>query len=349
MGRPVPTAVRGALDPAAVAPALEDLARDRFGPSTSVAGIGAEIVKRRVVRYTVDLHRPGGAGEPWRVIGKAYEARDRAERGFRLQRSLWDRGFPAAEPTSATLPEAFALVPDAPIVLMESAGGESLKRNWRTDRARPEQARLFAEALAKLHGFPPDVQDPEPAVTVEGHLELRCAGLAPALATAFPALAGPIDAIVDAARRHAPLAPTLAHGDYHPGQVHVDDERLWILDLDPLHRGDPAYDVAMAVAMLRLLEEGSLQSGALRPLRAAFLDAYCARRGFDVASRLPVNLALILLKRACKRFRWQDEPGWEAAVGRQIRAGLECARIQEEGAPRDLEELLSLCDRCPVA
>ncbi|HET6202851.1 MAG TPA: aminoglycoside phosphotransferase family protein [Planctomycetota bacterium] len=348
MGRPIPTALDGALDPSTVEPVLVERARARFGPSTAVRGIEAELVKRRVVCYTIDLVRPGGgASERWRVIGKAYESRERAGQVFRAQRALWERGFPGAEPTSASIPEAYALLPDAPIVLMEPAGGESLKRLWRTGRARPEHARLFAEALAKLHGFP---ADSEPPFALEDHLAQRCAGLCPALAAVFPALADSIETIVETARRQPPCAPALAHGDYHPGQVHVDGEKLWILDLDPLHRGDPAYDVAMAVLTLRLLERGRARAGALRSILAAFLDAYFVRMDLEIASRLPVNLALILLKRACKRFRWQDERGWEDTVRLQVRRGLDCARIQGERTRlRGLDDVLSLCERCPVA
>ena len=38
----------------------------------------------------------------------------------------------------------------------------------------------------------------------------------------------------------------------------------------------------------------------------------------DFLERVPLQRALIDLKRACKRFRWQDQPDWEGAVRRLV-------------------------------
>ena len=100
---------------------------------------------------------------------------------------------------------------------------------------------------------------------------------------------------------------TLCHGDYHPGQVQATDDAVWILDLDPVCIGDPAYDVAMVLSVFKRLRGNP---DYLRSLRDAFVASYFADTGDGLADRVPVQEALIHLKRACKRFRWQDETDW---------------------------------------
>ena len=54
----------------------------------------------------------------------------------------------------------------------------------------------------------------------------------------------------------------------------MQNNALWLLDLDPLHYGDPAYDVAMVFVALKQLEEKTKQSAYIRMLRDAFVSAY---------------------------------------------------------------------------
>lgn len=341
MGRPLPGALEDALDCTSVEPALRRLAERRFGPGAQLAQVRAELVKRRVVRYSLAIQRPGGS-TAWRVIGKVYESPEEAVRAFHRQRWLRGQGF--ARSSSACVPEAYAHCADARTLLMEEVGGESLKRLLKQGRARIEDVQLFAEALARLHLVEASFGEP---FTLADHLERRCAGLAPELARTFPELRGGIERVLAIARREADWATTLAHGDYHPGQVHLDGGRAWILDLDPLHRGAPAYDVAMVLVMLGLLAPPD-PSGCTHPLGTAFLEHYFARVDPERARALPIQAALVLLKRACKRFRYRDEPGWEATVLRQIRCATAFAELQTElPRPRVLADVLALYPRLP--
>ena len=54
-----------------------------------------------------------------------------------------------------------------------------------------------------------------------------------------------------------------------------------------------------------------------------------------------MHMALIHLNRACKRFRWQDEPGWPDTVRRQILEGVTCmeAAVRPAAVPRGVEGL----------
>lgn len=345
MGRPLPLGLGAALDDALVEPALERVVRERAGAAARVRRVTSELVKRRTVRYSIELEEAGN--DPLHLIGKVYESRSAGEQALAALRWLQDQGFDEREPTRVTVPRAVAFLPELSLLLMEPAGGRSLQRLLRSARARAGDARLFAEALAKLHSFPRAFGPP---FTLEDHLEQRCAGLAGSLASAFPELAAPVHRIVATARRaqrDGGRSPgTLAHGDYHPGQVHVHGQRLWLVDLDPLHHGDPAYDVAMVLVVLR--REQAEDPGYVRGLREAFLSAYFGRMDFAITERVPLQAALIYLKRACKRFRWRDEPGWEDAVRGQVARAEECLGWHKGlRPPRSLAEILDLGERCP--
>jgi aminoglycoside phosphotransferase (APT) family kinase protein len=215
--------------------------------------------------------------------------------------------------------------------------------------ARAEHLTLFARALHELHRLPGTFGAP---FTLDDHLAVRCAGLVGPLQAAFPALARPIERILAAARRAetGELAPacTVAHGDYHPGQVHLEGERVWLVDLDPLHQGNPGYDVAMALFSLMRLESTPAETRRIAPLRAAFSATWFEHADPRRAARLPLDVALIYLKRACKRFRWQDEDGWPLAVRRQIELAGRCLDLLEEARPcRTATEATQLCELLP--
>jgi aminoglycoside phosphotransferase (APT) family kinase protein len=289
VGRPVPAIEPAALDGAAL---LESLG---LGAGT----VEVERVRRGVLRYAW----AGGA-----LIGKVYESAEAARAGFGSLRALWESGFCDAAPPGVRIPEPYACLPELRLVAMEHVPGRSLKRLVRRRQAGAAELELLAEALAKLHRWR---QVTSRRVALEEHLGERCAALVPSLVEAFPELVDPVQRILERAQAaEAQAVFSLAHGDCHLGQVRVEGGRLWILDLDPLHVGDPAYDLAM---VCRQLPQGIL--------RDAFLGAYSRRGDASALARIPVHAALIHLKRACKRFRWRDEPGWPESVRREVREG----------------------------
>ena len=102
----------------------------------------------------------------------------------------------------------------------------------------------------------------------------------------------------------------------------------------------------MVVVQLELLRVETRREE-LHELSAIFLERYVARRGLEDATRIPIQAALILLKRACKRFRYQDETGWEATARRQIACAAALAERQDGGELRSLDDLLALAARFP--
>jgi hypothetical protein len=86
------------------------------------------------------------------------------------------------------------------------------------------------------------------------------------------------------------------------------------------------------------------------PLWRTFVATYFERAEPHRAARLPLDLALIYLKRACKRFRWRDEDGWPDDVRRQIALAERCLDwLAAVRPPRSTAEVLALCERFPSA
>lgn len=330
-------------------PLLAAVCRGRFGSATQRADIEVETLGRRIVRYTVRMEAEGES-EPkiWKMIGKVYEDPEIGRRGFEAMRLLWGDGFSRQAPDRVRIPEPYAWLQEACLLLMEEVPGRALKTLVKKGLARDLHMRAFAEAMAKLHRSKVVFGKP---FTVEDQLQKRCLGLPEALAHAFPDLAEDIGRVVEAARRHerqrGHAGFTLAHGDWHLGQVHVDETRLWILDLEPLHYGDPAYDLAMAFVTLKRLEGRPRRRAYVRSLRDAFLSAAFEDGDWGAAGRVPLYEALIHLKRACKRFRFQDEEGWRETVQFQVRQSAACLAVMEQAREvRCLEDVVAIYEGC---
>lgn len=348
MSRSLPSGLGRALDASLVREPLAERARALLGSGVRVRRVTGEILRRATVRYTIELD--GAPFPSWRVIGKIHASRAEGEAARAALDWLWENDFPARPPVEVTIPRMLGYLPEVELFLMQEAGGLSLQRLLNEGRARAKDLRRFAEVLVKLHRMP--CQDVEP-FTLDQHLELRCRGLLDPLVRDFPDLAEPTARIVAAAREvEEDLLPayTLAHGDYHPGQVHVDGERSWLLDLELLQRRDPAYDVAMVVVRLKGMGTRLRTVEAHRQLLSVFLETYFSRMDCSIADRVPLNAALIFLKRACKRFCFQDEPGWPAEVRNQVGQATDCLLDHESLRPgRDLTAVLERCASCPGA
>ncbi len=345
MGRPVPDLDNDALDPTHMLGAMRAFVREALKTRPTARAITVEHLERRLLRYRVEFD----SGNPaWTVIGKVYESPEAGQRSYNGMCRLWDAGFSTRPPANVRIPQPYGYISHLRLLLMEEVPGKPLKALVRRKLATEQDMRLYGGALAKLHR---SAAVPSNPFRVDDHLMVRCDGRHEALAQAFPAIGSQVRSIVDRARQletrlDAPL--TAVHGDFHLGQVHVSDGQVWILDLDPLHFGDPAYDVAMVFVMLKHLEPKLDDAAYLRSLRDAFIEAYFSQGAFDVAERVPLHAALIHLKRACKRFRYQDEPGWQETICRQIGEGVACMDRMGAVIPKSASDVAVLYDGCPA-
>ncbi len=351
MGRPIPEIADKSLDESFMRGVLHAIAKERFGTSAGIVKMDVDHYKRGVYRYDVALkvaEKP--LPDPWRIIGKVYDTIENGQSSFDKMRKLWENGFVEKEPFYVRIPEAYQFLPDLRLLLMEEAPGNPLKKMVKKQTAKPLQMKRFASTLAKIHRFPLVLSDP---FTIERHLKVRCHSLAEPMAAAMPNTSDEILSIIEFAKdfqqRSGHEYFTMSHGDFHLSQVHLQKHILWVLDLDPIHYGDPAYDVAMVLFSLKLMASKKSLTEYINSLRDSFIESYFSTMEWDIARRVPLHEAMIHLKRACKRFRFQDEEGWEELIPKQIKQARTCiAVMNSDSAPNSVSEMIEISEKCPV-
>jgi tRNA A-37 threonylcarbamoyl transferase component Bud32 len=101
------------------------------------------------------------------------------------------------------------------------------------------------------------------------------------------------------------------HGDLYDKQIVLDRERVGLLDLDQVGRGDPRRDLALLVAHLeRDVLLGGLAAGQVTEIEGTLLDSYQQARGESVPT-LSLFVAEALLRLAHHPFRTHTED-WQA-------------------------------------
>jgi Phosphotransferase enzyme family len=125
-------------------------------------------------------------------------------------------------------------------------------------------------------------------------------------AFAVPALKVRIEALIGALTERAPEPTRLVpvHGDFNVGQLLVDDERTWVVDVDTLAEGSPSVDLAAYVANLHNGRPGDDDIVAIT--RNALVQAYGTS-----PPDLTWHLAVTMLRRVDRpvrrlKKRWPD-------------------------------------------
>ena len=349
MGRPIPEIEKEALDGAFMEPYLQLVISRRYGDDVSIQSLETAPIKRGVFRYRIQMNGTHSEEPPLSIIGKVFDEEDAGKAAFDKMRQLWESGFPENDPLRVRIPYAFYFLSELRLLLMEAAPGTPLKKLVKKQKATAADMTGFAETLAKLHSTALAFGEP---FTVEKHLSVRCGDLVEPMATEFPEIGEDLRGIVDAALKYQSQNTaqdfTLAHGDFHLSQVHAHHDDLWLLDIDPLHFGDPAYDVAMVLFMLKQ-ESAKRGTGAyINSLRDVFIDTYFSKMNWEIARRIPLQEAMINLKRACKRYRWQDEDGWQEILPKQVQQAVTCMEAMGKfPALENRADLVEIYEHCP--
>lgn len=126
----------------------------------------------------------------------------------------------------------------------------------------------------------------------------------------------------------------LCHGDFHAGQVLLTQKGPHFLDLDELHVGDPATDLASFVAHL----ERETLAGLLAPtrrdaIRDAFLTGYARTRNAPTPPHLPALIAARLLAETPHFFRTRN-PDWPSRTIAAVNRAAHLARARLNASPR---------------
>jgi hypothetical protein len=312
------------------------LIRSRFGKNVQIERVGIEVIRRRnhrcVLRYHIHAVDTYGAIKvAWRLIGKVI----RPEVGKKLHENmskLWENGFARNAEDGISMPEPLEFLPEMGLLVQEEVPGQPLKAVMKQPSLQPEHFRQLARTLAKLHACP-NFLGQSSRIRVREYL-MRCHPKHDFLALACPNLAPEIEHIVAGAHSiessFGEIGQTLLHGDFHLGQVHLQNRRAWLLDFDAMGYGDPASDLGN---LLVFMEGKARRNAEVQRLVDAFLDEYFSRMDPRIAARIPLYEGLTHLRRACKCLRLQEK-GWQAKVQRMLEQGVHA--IQNMAKSRSL-------------
>jgi 5-methylthioribose kinase len=176
-------------------------------------------------------------------------------------------------------------------------------RMWKADlldgRVDGRVAEAVGRVLGTVHGEMAD--DPARLAPFESKLpfdQLRIDPYHRTVARRHPDVA---DAVEAATERLLDSERTLVHGDYSPKNVLVEDEgtfRVWILDFEVAHRGDPTFDTAFMLNHLFIKSVYNADRGAeYREAARAFFDAYGERVPWDIEAETVEELGVLMLAR----------------------------------------------------
>jgi len=200
----------------------------------------------------------------------------------------------AADLQPGAVPRVLDLDPSTRTLVLERA-----PRSWREWRAEllagrvdPAVGELLGRTLAGWHeatrgetrwlaGF----------ADKTAFVQLRIDPFHRVVAARHPDLAPLIEAVVE---RLLARADCLVHGDFSPKNVLVGDDRVWVLDWEVAHLGDPLFDLAYLLCHLTLKAiHLPAHAARCRATAARFLAAY----GAEAGEELGANVACLLLAR----------------------------------------------------
>lgn len=312
--------LKDASDPIVMRPILWETLRHRFPANATLQDVEITMIRRRkqrsVLRYIIRWNE-ADAKHQLSLIGKVFKA-DHGEPVAKFMEELWRHDFDRNTPDHIPIPEVIAYLPDKSLLIQEEIGGRPVKDFLNTPHDE-RSIRQMARGLAKLHRSPVRVGA---VYSMEDHLR-RCHPRPALLRERCPNLAPAVEEILqevhrwDEAWRNIPTC--LIHGDFHMGQVHVDETHTWLIDFDAVAVADPAADLGNIVVFLKGKQRkvpNALQ------LVDAFLDEYFKTMPSEIHQRIALFEAVTLLRRACKRLRFQKD-GWERRAGNFIEASLE--------------------------
>lgn len=265
---------------------------------------------RRVVRLV-------GAGRG-AVVAKSFPDGAGA-RTARLQDAV-HRALAAAPAPVLRVPRVLGYDAERRVLLQEEAPGVRLDRLLGGLGAGAALERV-GRALADLHRLEVEVG---PALGLGDHLRELVRPQPDALAGALPEL-GPrvarlVEALLERASDAGPAVPV--HRDVHARQLLLDGERVWLVDLDLVARGDGALDLGNLVGWLRA------RAGAGDAEVGALLRGYAAAGDRGVLARVARHEAFTYLRLACKRLRLHEE-GWRDACAALVARAERC--LEREG------------------
>lgn len=248
--------------------------------------------------------------------------------------------------TPGAVPGVLDIDVDACAITIECAPAD-----WRTwkerllrGRADPDVAIRLGELLAAWHAA--TAADPALMAGLDDAEAFDQLRLDPYFRTVMrrrPELADAVGAHVD---RLVSTRRGFVHGDYSPKNVLVGDGRLWVIDFEVAHLGDPAFDVAFLTShlLLKAIHRPARRAAYERCSRS-FWDAYHAGVPPDVVGRgndvLGYVACLLLARVDGKSPAEYLDDGGQAVARRLGEALLARPPAEPDGAWRALADVMA--------
>jgi 5-methylthioribose kinase len=202
------------------------------GISNIVLGVGDVVVKQSLPRLQVEDDWPAPIG---RVVTEAA--------ALRL----------VGDVTPGYVPAVYDADEQRCVIVVERANGDW--RNWKelliAGHVDGAAARRLGEVLGRWHNATvASDRLPERFHETEPFEQLRVDPYYRTVARRAPDVAAPVHEVID---RMLATRTCLVHGDFSPKNVMVGpDGRLWVIDFEVAHVGDPTFDVAFLLSHLIL-------------------------------------------------------------------------------------------------
>lgn len=292
-----------AMDPVRMQATLDRAHTEAFGVRPGV-GWSCRLLRhhpgaRAVLLYAPECGARAGA-EP--LVGKLYA---KPRKALTVWSVLCELAARDGEGVVWRSPRPLARLSEWNLLVMEHLAGTPLRVvvcAGEPPEREERGVRLAARALAELHRVPAQDLEARSFESDRRTLERRVRkveALDPDLARRMARLSREI------AERAARLPPcretTFLHGSSSPKQLLLEGERVAVLDLDGVARGDPAIDVGTFMAGLRKYGTRWAPAARLRELAKLFLEESCRLEGdASLASRARLVQAQELVNSAAR-------------------------------------------------
>jgi Ser/Thr protein kinase RdoA (MazF antagonist) len=288
--------LRDALDPGAIRHRLQShVFPDRAFRLYAARVTRHKPARRCVIEYELQIENSGGSFGALTLVGKA-RGRGLDLRAYESAQALQQAGLGPASRSGTSVPEPFGTIPVWRMWLQRKVSGVSATELL----AHPGSARLarrVAEAIHELH----EAKLPSSRRhTMEDELRILHERL-PRVAAEFPQWEKRVERLLEASDRLGASIPTARrvgiHRDFYSDHVIVDEDRLYLIDLDLYCEGDPALDIGNFSG--HLIEYGLRMFGDPRRFeseQAELVERFLELSGEELRSSIRAYTVLTLVR-----------------------------------------------------
>ncbi|MGB7346177.1 MAG: phosphotransferase [Pirellulaceae bacterium] len=299
----------------------------KFGERLEVDRVEPVRVKpgrRCLIRYDLRIAQSQSPDQTMSILGKLrYKGVDK--HGYSVQQQLHDQGFNDSNPNGIAVPRTLGINPETHIWYQACVSGRSMEQlvACQDETIFPEASERIATALTTLHCE----SKVRPCKLYTSDDEVASLiGRLQSVACEHPSYEAAIGELIARANRLSKCLvrePSVAiHRDFHPSQVLLTTERLYLLDFDLYCYGPPTLDAGNFLAHLwELSIRNSEQSSIWMNEATKFAESYHATFYPGHLSQHDLNAWSWL---AFARHAWISTqiPGRSATTGAVIDAAL---------------------------